>query len=104
MITGLEENFQLLAYTGAATAGRAEKGVVVIQTYTPEHFSIVSAANQIIMLYEQEIHLESCVDIRWRITVEDLRYLHRDEMLLTKSAAWVKAFVLTTVSIADLCV
>ena len=40
-----ERTFQLLTQA-AGRAGRAEKsGNVVIQTYTPKNFSIVSAAN-----------------------------------------------------------
>jgi primosomal protein N' (replication factor Y) len=51
-----EKTFQLLAQA-AGRAGRANlKGNVVIQTYKPEHYAIVTAADQdYLSFYEQEI-------------------------------------------------
>lgn len=53
---GAEKTFQLLTQA-AGRAGRGEsKGSVVIQTYQPEHFSILAAKNQNYQeFYEQEI-------------------------------------------------
>jgi primosomal protein N' (replication factor Y) len=76
-------------------AGRAEKsGNVVIQTYTPEHFSIVSAANQDYnAFYEQEIAYRKLCGYPPADNLMKIMLSSPDEMLLTKSAAWVKAFV-----------
>ena len=89
-----ERTFQLLTQA-AGRAGRAEKsGNVVIQTYTPEHFSIVSAANQDYnAFYEQEIAYRKLCGYPPADNLMKIMLSSQDEMLLTKSAAWVKAFV-----------
>ena len=89
-----ERTFQLLTQA-AGRAGRAEKsGNVVIQTYTPEHFSIVSAANQDYnAFYEQEIAYRKLCGYPPADNLMKIMLSSPDEMLLTKSAAWVKAFV-----------
>lgn len=89
-----ERTFQLLTQA-AGRAGRAEKsGNVVIQTYTPEHFSIVSAANQDYnAFYEQEIAYRKLCGYPPVDNLMKIMLSSPDEILLTKSAAWVKAFV-----------
>lgn len=89
-----ERTFQLLTQA-SGRAGRAEKsGNVVIQTYTPEHFSIVSAANQDYnAFYEQEISYRKLCGYPPVDNLMKIMLSSPDEMLLTKSAAWVKAFV-----------
>jgi len=89
-----ERTFQLLTQA-AGRAGRAEKcGNVVIQTYTPEHFSIVSAANQDYnAFYEQEIAYRKLCGYPPADNLMKIMLSSPDEMLLTKNAAWVKAFV-----------
>lgn len=77
-----ERTFQLLTQA-AGRAGRGEKrGEVVIQTYDPEHYSIVHAANQdYAAFYEEEI-------------------LYR-EMLLYPPAAHMLAILVTSPEEAD---
>ena len=89
-----ERTFQLLTQA-AGRAGRAEKsGNVVIQTYTPEHFSIVSAANQDYnAFYEQEIAYRKLCGYPPVDNLMKIMLSSPDEILLTKSAVWVKAFV-----------
>ena len=89
-----ERTFQLLTQA-AGRAGRAEKsGNVVIQTYTPEHFSIVSAANQDYnAFYEQEIAYRKLCGYPPVDNLMKIMLSSPDENILTKDAAWVKAFV-----------
>ena len=89
-----ERTFQLLTQA-AGRAGRAEKsGNVVIQTYTPEHFSIVSAANQDYnAFYEQEIAYRKLCGYPPVDNLMKIMLSSPDEVLLTKSAVWVKTFV-----------
>ena len=87
-------------------AGRAEKsGNVVIQTYTPEHFSIVSAANQDYnAFYEQEIAYRKLCGYPPADNLMKIMLSSPDEMLLQRVQRGLKHLWITTASIKDLCV
>ncbi len=89
-----ERTFQLLTQA-AGRAGRAQKsGNVVIQTYTPEHFSIVSAANQDYnAFYEQEIAYRKLCGYPPVEKLMKIILSSPDEAALIKDAEWVREYV-----------
>lgn len=89
-----ERTFQLLTQA-AGRAGRAEKnGEVVIQTYTPEHFSIVSAAKQDYNdFYEQEIAYRKLMAYPPAGNMMKIMLSSSDEDMLAKTAGILKVYI-----------
>lgn len=89
-----ERTFQLLTQA-AGRAGRAEKnGEVVIQTYTPEHFSIVSAAKQDYNdFYEQEIAYRKLMAYPPEGNMMKIMLSSSDEDMLAKAAGTLKVYI-----------
>ena len=89
-----ERTFQLLTQA-AGRAGRAEKnGEVVIQTYTPEHFSIVSAAKQDYNdFYEQEIAYRKLMAYPPAGNMMKIMLSSSDEDMLAKAAGTLKVYI-----------
>lgn len=90
-----ERTFQLLTQA-AGRAGRGEKaGEVVIQTYSPEHYAVVNAANQDYAgFYKEEIQYRSLMGYP---PVENLLAVlisSEDEPLLETASRYLKEYAL----------
>lgn len=89
-----ERTFQLLTQA-AGRAGRAAKpGEVVIQTYTPQHFSIVSAAKQDYNLfYKQEIAYRKIMGYPPVSNLMKIMLSSEDEECLAYASEQLKAYI-----------
>lgn len=92
--TAAERTFQLLTQA-AGRAGRAEiPGEVVIQTYTPEHYSIVAASKQDYEeFYEKEISYRSLLSYPPVCNMMVTQLSSQDEDKLTQAAMELKNFI-----------
>ena len=88
-----ERTFQLLTQA-AGRAGRGkEKGEVVIQTYSPEHYAIVTAANQDYhAFYEEEIAYRSMMGYPPVEHLMAVLVAGEDEVLLETACAYLKQY------------
>ena len=82
-----ERTFQLLTQA-AGRAGRGEKpGDVIIQTYSPEHYSITCAADQnYVQFYKQEILMRQMLQYPPVSHILGVLVLSKDEALATSFA------------------
>lgn len=92
--TASERSFQLLMQA-AGRAGRADiKGEVVMQTYRPEHFSIVEAAAQNYSgFYEEEIKYRQLLGYPPFAYLLHLNMQYKDEEYLKKAADFMKQYL-----------
>ena len=88
-----ERTFQLLTQA-AGRAGRGEKnGEVVIQTYSPEHYCVETAASQDYMsFYEQEISYRELMGYPPAEQLLAVLMTCKDEELLEKGAYYLKEY------------
>ena len=88
-----ERTFQLLVQA-AGRAGRGNlPGEVVIQTYSPEHYSIVNAAKQDYeSFYEEEISYRRLMGYPPAAGLMAIYASGADEALLTKASGYLKDF------------
>ncbi len=88
-----ERTFQLLVQA-AGRAGRGEReGCVVIQTYSPEHYSIKTAARQDYEeFYEKEMNYRSLMGYPPAASLLAILVSGSDEGLLETAAGYLKAF------------
>lgn len=88
-----ERTFQLLTQA-AGRAGRGEKnGEVVIQTYSPEHYCVETAASQDYMsFYEQEISYRELMGYPPAEQLLAVLMTCKDEDLLEKGAYYLKEY------------
>ena len=88
-----ERTFQLLVQA-AGRAGRGNlPGEVVIQTYSPEHYSIVNAAKQDYeSFYEEEIRYRRLMGYPPAAGLMAIYASGADEALLTKASGYLKDF------------
>ena len=88
-----ERTFQLLTQAAGRAGRGSEKGEVVIQTYSPEHYSIETAANQDYeSFYEAEISYRSVMGYP---PVEQLLAIlisGKEEALLETASSYIKAY------------
>ncbi len=88
-----ERTFQLLVQA-AGRAGRGDlPGEVVIQTYSPDHYSIVSAAKQDYeSFYEEEMRYRRLMGYPPAAGLMAVLVSGADEALLTKASGYLKEF------------
>jgi len=88
-----EKTFQLLTQA-AGRAGRGDiKGEVVIQTYSPEHYSIVAAAKQDYRsFYEEEIEYRSLAGYPPETCLVGVLLTSKDEETLQKAAHYLAKY------------
>jgi primosomal protein N' (replication factor Y) len=88
-----ERTFQLLAQV-AGRAGRGDsQGKVILQTYNPEHFSIVSAKNQDYrMFYEREIQFRKALNYPPYTRMIQLRIYGKDRKKTGDYAGYLGGF------------
>lgn len=100
-----ERTFQLLTQA-AGRAGRGlEKGEVVIQTYSPEHYSIETAARQDYeAFYEEEISYRDMMGYPPVHQLLAVLMTGEDEQLLNTAAEYLKGFACRTDKERTLCV
>lgn len=88
-----ERTFQLLTQAAGRAGRGSEKGEVVIQTYSPEHYSIETAANQDYeSFYEAEISYRSVMGYP---PVEQLLAIlisGKEEKLLETASSYIKSY------------
>ena len=86
-----ERTFQLLTQAAGRAGRGSEPGEVVIQTYTPEHYSIEAAKEQDYrMFYEQEIRYRDLLNYPpvWNLLV--ILISSREEEIATKAAEQIE--------------
>ena len=90
-----ERTFQLLTQA-AGRAGRGERhGEVVIQTYSPEHYAIVTAAAQDYeAFYEEEIRYRELMGYPPAENLLAIFVSCEDEALLEKGCHYLKEYIL----------
>jgi primosomal protein N' (replication factor Y) len=88
-----ERTFQLLTQAAGRAGRGCEKGEVVIQTYSPEHYAITTAANQdYSAFYEEEIEYRTLMGYP---PVEQLMAVlvsGEEEMLLETACKYLKTY------------
>ncbi len=88
-----ERTFQLLTQAAGRAGRGSEKGEVVIQTYSPEHYSIETAANQDYeSFYEAEISYRSLMGYPPVEQLAAILLSGKDEALLETASAYVKSY------------
>ena len=97
-----ERTFELLVQA-SGRAGRGERsGEVVIQTYTPEHYSIKTAAeNDYLGFYEQEIAYRKMLSYPPEAHIMAVMISGRKEMVVEESALFLKEALETGFEITD---
>ena len=100
-----ERTFQLLVQA-AGRAGRGNlPGEVVIQTYSPEHYSIVNAAKQDYeSFYEEEISYRRLMGYPPAAELMAIYASGADEALLTKASGYLKDFAVRAAGEAPMAV
>ena len=100
-----ERTFQLLVQA-AGRAGRGNlPGEVVIQTYSPEHYSIVNAAKQDYeSFYEEEISYRRLMGYPPAAGLMAIYASGADEALLTKASGYLKDFAVRAAGEAPMAV
>lgn len=100
-----ERTFQLLVQA-AGRAGRGNlPGEVVIQTYSPEHYSIVNAARQDYeSFYEEEISYRRLMGYPPAAGLMAIYASGADEALLTKASGYLKDFAMRAAGEAPMAV
>ena len=94
-----ERTFQLLCQV-AGRSGRGQKqGTVIIQTYNPEHYAIVSAANHDYQsFYQQEMIYRQKVQYPPYCHLVSIIVQSKDESLLHQSAIDIKKYLVTHIN------
>lgn len=88
-----ERTFQLLTQAAGRAGRGSEKGEVVIQTYSPEHYSIEAAASQDYeAFYESEISYRSIMGYppAWHMLA--ILITGKEESLLETASSYVKSY------------
>lgn len=94
-----ERTFQLLTQAAGRAGRDFRSGDVVIQTYSPEHYSIVTAANQDYeAFYRQEMAYRRLMKYPPASGLLTVQFSSRQESLLSEAAAAAAGFI---ASLAD---
>lgn len=90
-----ERTFQLLTQAAGRAGRGVKKGEVVIQTYSPEHYGIVTAAAQDYeAFYEEEIKYRSIMGYPPAENLLAVLVTAEDEQLLEKGCRYLKEYAL----------
>lgn len=88
-----ERTFQLLTQAAGRAGRGTHKGEVVIQTYSPEHYSIVSASRQdYASFYEEEMHFRELMGYPPAEHLLAVLIACEEETLLEKGAHYLKEY------------
>lgn len=88
-----ERTFQLLTQAAGRAGRGAHKGEVVIQTYSPEHYSILTASRQdYLAFYEEEMHFRELMGYPPAEHLLAVLAACEDEALLEKGAHYLKEY------------
>lgn len=88
-----ERTFQLLTQAAGRAGRGSEKGEVVIQTYSPEHYSIETAANQDYeSFYEAEISYRSIMGYPPASQLVAILISGKEENLLETASTYIKSY------------
>lgn len=88
-----ERTFQLLTQAAGRAGRGSEKGEVVIQTYSPEHYSIETAAKQDYeSFYEAEISYRSMMGYPPVEHLAAILIMGKEEILLETASSYIKSY------------
>ena len=88
-----ERTFQLLTQAAGRAGRGSEKGEVVIQTYSPEHYSIETAANQDYeSFYEAEISYRNVMGYPPVEQLAAILISGKEEALLNTASSYIKTY------------